>query len=118
MSHYNGELEEISDRNLNDTTNQYFAVVFVGEIGNYDETLVAEINRGEEDYWKLAGNKKFSNLHEAYNYRDFLRAKPMERIKMMKEKGVTLFPSLSEENKKALLYIDDEPENPVGFYKK
>ncbi len=42
----------------------------------------------------------------------------MERIKMMKEKGVTLFPSLSEENKKALLYIDDEPENPVGFYKK
>lgn len=116
MSHYNGELEEISDRNLNDTTNQYFAVVFVGEIGNYDETLVAEINRGEEDYWKLAGNKKFSNLHEAYNYRDFLRAKPMERIKMMKEKGVTLFPSLSEENKKALLYIDDEPEDSVGIF--
>lgn len=106
MSHYNGELEEVLDKNLNDT-NKYFGVVFVGKIGNYDETLVAEINRGEEDYWKLAGNKEFSNIQEAYNYRDFLRAKPMERIKMMKEKGAVLFPSFSQKDKASLLYIDD-----------
>lgn len=115
MSHYNGEFEDISNNNLDDI-NKYFGVVFVGKIGDYDETLVAEITRGEESYWKLAGNKEFLNLQEAYSYRDFLRAKPMERIKMMKEKGLVLFPSFSKKDKESLLYIDNEPENSAGIF--
>lgn len=98
----------------------YYAVIFAGQKNDYSSLLVAPIIEGEESYWNIVQKKgnRFNNLHEAYNFRDFLSASPMERIKMMKEKGVTLFPSLSEENKKALFYIDDEPENPVGFYKK
>lgn len=34
---------------------------------------------------------------------------PMERLDYMRKNGVTLFPNLSKEEKRALLYIGDEP---------
>lgn len=38
----------------------------------------------------------------------------IERIKVLKETAVVLFPNLSEEDKRSLLYIEDEPCNPTG----
>lgn len=98
----------------------YYAVIFAGQKNDYSSLLVAPVIEGEEDYWNIVPKKgnRFNDLHEAYNFRDFLSASPMERIKMMKERGVTLFPSLSDESKKALLYIDDEPKDSVGIFKK
>jgi len=34
---------------------------------------------------------------------------PMERIIAIRKHGVSLFPNLSKEEKRALLYIEDEP---------
>lgn len=34
---------------------------------------------------------------------------PMERLAALKKNGVTMFPNLSAEDKRALLYVEDEP---------
>ena len=34
---------------------------------------------------------------------------PMQRIAAMRKSGVTLFPNLSKEEKRAVLYIENEP---------
>lgn len=39
---------------------------------------------------------------------------PLERIKELREKGIVLFPNLSIEAKRCLLYIEDEPIISAG----
>lgn len=39
----------------------------------------------------------------------FKEMTPMERLEFMRKHGVTLFPNLSKEEKRALLYVEDEP---------
>lgn len=34
---------------------------------------------------------------------------PMERLDYMRKNGVTMFPNLSAEDKRAVLYVEDEP---------
>jgi hypothetical protein len=34
---------------------------------------------------------------------------PMERLDYMRKHGVTLFPNLSKEEKRAVLYVENEP---------
>ena len=39
-----------------------------------------------------------------------------ERISALREKGITLFPKLSEDDKRALLYIENEPAVSAKYY--
>lgn len=36
---------------------------------------------------------------------------PMQRIAVLRKTGVNLFPNLPKDEKRAVLYIEDEPEN-------
>lgn len=38
---------------------------------------------------------------------------PMQRIAALRKTGVTLFPNLSKEEKKAVLYVENEPAVPA-----
>lgn len=42
--------------------------------------------------------------------KDFKGMTPMERLEHLRKYGVTLFPNLSEEEKRKLLYFDEEEE--------
>lgn len=107
MSDYD-DLAEIDNRKLTDP-NKYFGVVFAGRVGDYDALLVAEITKGEEAYWNIAKPNQFDNLQEAYYFRDFLRAGPVKRIKMMRQNGVKLFPNMTDKERAAVMYIENEP---------
>lgn len=39
----------------------------------------------------------------------FKNMTPMQRIAAMRKSGVTLFPNLSKEEKRAVLYVENEP---------
>lgn len=107
MSDYD-DLAEIDNRKLNDP-DKYFGVVFAGRVGDYDALLVAEITKGEEAYWNIAKPNQFDDLQEAYRFRDFLRSGPVERIRMMRQNGVKLFPNLTDEERASVMYIENEP---------
>lgn len=42
--------------------------------------------------------------------KDFMDMTPMERLEHLRKYGVTLFPNLSKEEKRQLLYFDEEEE--------
>lgn len=42
--------------------------------------------------------------------KDFRDMTPMERLEHLRKYGVTLFPNLSKEEKRQLLYFDEEEE--------
>lgn len=115
MSYYGDDIEDFGQRTVDITDpNKYYAVIFAGEVGDFDTTLVAEVTKGEESYWKIASSETFNNIQDAYNHRDVLNSGPMARLRALKNKDLVLFPGLTPEEKANVLYIHDEPEKGAG----
>ena len=115
MSYYGDDFEDFGGNKVDITDpNKYFAVVFAGEIGDYDKMLVTEVTKGEESYWNIASPQCFKNLMDAYAHRDVLNSGPMARLRALKDKDMVLFPGLTPEERAKMLYIENEPEKTAG----